>query len=104
VEYLGESSSCHPANEDDSEASPSRGVGETEEVKDSPLIQKMSHTLEVSSVVGVSCDGQIGLLEGCFKRIIVESFGKRGEGLHSTTQQEEGDIGRERVSNSAYEE
>jgi hypothetical protein len=57
VDYLGESSSCHPANEDDSEASHSIGVGETEVVKDSPLMQKMSHALEVSSVVGVSCDG-----------------------------------------------
>jgi hypothetical protein len=73
--------SCHPTSGDDSEASPMMGVGEIEEVKNFCFMQEMSHVLEVSSVAGVSCDGMAGLLEGCFKRIIIETHGKGGDSL-----------------------
>ena len=94
LKYLGESSSCHHDNGndleaydngDDSEASSIMGFRETEEVKDFPFMQEMSHAMEVNNIVRVSCDGQTGLLVGCFKRIIVETHGKGGGGIHSTT-------------------
>jgi hypothetical protein len=61
LEHLGESSLCDPATGDDSEASPMMGVVETEEVKDFTFMQEMSLVLEVSSIAGLSCDGQAGL-------------------------------------------
>jgi hypothetical protein len=103
LDSLGESLSCHLDNGGVSEV-PHMMVGEvTKELEVSPIMKALSLVMEVSRVVGLSCDGQEGLQEDCFKRIIVEKHGKGGGSFHSTDRQEEDSPSWERVNCSVYE-
>jgi hypothetical protein len=59
------------------------------ELVDSPVSEKMKTTMEVGSVVGLTCDGQEGLKVDCFKRIIVENQGRGGSVDDAILQEEE---------------
>jgi hypothetical protein len=84
VEFLGESSSCHPDSGGVSEGLPMI-VGEVnEELESSPVMKELPLVKEVSRCAGLSCDGQEGLQEECFKWILVEKLGKGGGSFHST--------------------
>jgi hypothetical protein len=83
-DLLGESSSCHPDSGGVSEGLPMT-VGEVnEESESSPVIKELPLVKEISGFAGLSCDGQEGLQEECFKRILVEKHEKGGGSFHST--------------------
>jgi hypothetical protein len=63
-----------------------------EELEDPFVKKNMTITLEVSTVAGLSCDGQEGKKEECLRRIVVEKHEMgRGEGSVSSEFQQEED-------------
>ena len=78
---LGESSSWHCDNGGASEVPPMPDGVVFKVSTDSIVMKELSLALEVSRVVGVSCDGQVRLQEDCFEWIIVEKHGKGGDSL-----------------------
>jgi hypothetical protein len=64
----------------------------TDELEDPSVKKNMTITLEVSTVAGLSCDGQEGKKEECLRRIVVEKHEMgRGEGSDSSEFQQEED-------------
>jgi hypothetical protein len=63
-----------------------------DELEDPSVKKNLTITLEVSTVAGLSCDGQEGKKEECLRRIVVEKHEMgRGEGSVSSEFQQEED-------------
>jgi hypothetical protein len=69
----------------------------------SPTSKKVKKTVEVGSVVGLTCEGQEGLKVDCFRRIIVENQGSEEGNVDDVYQQEEESGAQERGNCSDYE-
>jgi hypothetical protein len=77
----------------------------SDETEDPYVNNKMKLTLEVSSVAGLSCDGQEERKEECLRRIVIEKHekGKGGGSVSSDFQQEEDNQGSDWGNCSDYE-
>ena len=103
-EPLGEPSSCLPDSGEVSEGLSLIDGEVNEELESSPVLQELLLVKEVSRLAGLSCDGQEGLQEECFKWILAEKHGQGGGSFHTTVQQEEECPSRERENSSDYDE
>jgi hypothetical protein len=76
-----------------------------DELEDPSVKKNMKRTLEVSTVAGLSCDGQEGKKEECLRQIVIEKHEMgRGEGsVSSEFQQEEDSQGSDWGNCSDYE-
>jgi hypothetical protein len=74
-------------------------------VEDSEVEKKLNMSMEVSTVTGLSCDGQEGLKKDCLRRIIVEKheIGRGDCSVSSELQQEEDNLVRDGGNCSDYE-
>jgi hypothetical protein len=74
-------------------------------VEDSEVERKLKLSMEVSTVTGLSCDGQEGLKEDCLRWIVVEKneIGRGGCSVSSDFQQEEDSLVRDGGNCSDYE-
>jgi hypothetical protein len=73
--------------------------------EDSEVEKRLKMSLEVSTVTGLSCDGQEGLKEDCLRRIVVEKYEIGGGDCSGSSefQQEEDNLVRDGGYGSDYE-